>query len=137
MAGVLTRCPPQAASALLALLALCTLPAAALGPQAPFTPAPERATAADFAPGAAGAAALAAPGLAGVRLGRTPLALIDGQWWPTGASPRAGQRLHAIDAHGVVLRHADGRSERLSLHPPLPPAAAPAPAPRPTPDRQP
>jgi|GEM_PF-1465295 len=132
MAGVLTRCLRPAAGLLLALGALR---AAALGPQAPFTPAPARAASADAA-AATGAAAPAATGLAGVRLGRAPLALIDGRWWPPGASLPDGARLLAIDAQGVVLRHADGRSERRALQPQTATLVA-RPAPRPTPDRQP
>jgi hypothetical protein len=128
----MSRCTGQAAGV---LLALCALPAAALGPQAPFTPAPERAASADAA-AAAGTAAQAATGLAGVRLGPTPMALIDGQWWPPGASLPGGARLLAIDAQGVVLRHADGRSERRALQPQTATLVA-RPAPRPTPDRQP
>ena len=65
----------------------------------------------------------AAEGIAGVRLGARPLALIDGQWWPLGARLR-GASLTAIERHGVRLQHAGGRVEWLLLVPPATAAAA-------------
>jgi hypothetical protein len=58
--------------------------------------------------------AAAADGLAGLRAGCTPLALIDGAWHRVGAVVR-GARLARIDRHGVLLAHPDGRLERLWL----------------------
>ncbi len=92
--------------------------AAAMGPGDPFTP-----------PGrvrlqAQGPALRLPAALTGVRLGRAPAALIDGEWVPLGASVR-GAQLQRVQRAGAELRHADGRVEWLalfSLHNP-PPAA--------------
>lgn len=129
------------AAAFTLALAFAPVTSAALGPSAPFVPPrallEERSTAAaggaasgstttgtaseagpatpttSTAP-AASAPAATGEGIAGVRLGARPLALIDGQWWPLGGRPR-GARLSAIDHHGAWLRHADGRQEYLAL----------------------
>ena len=116
-----------AAPTLVALaLTVGGLPAHALGPAAPFTPPAAVATAAS-AVAAAGAptidlignpagsesAAALLPGLAGLRLGKSPMALIDGQWWRPGDRPR-GALLAAVHPTGAVLRHADGRIEQLA-----------------------
>jgi hypothetical protein len=133
-----------AAASLAALLALPPQPAAALGPAAPFTPpralleadeaagsgsarggapaphdgAAARPAAAEATPAAANGPAVA--GLAGLRLGHRPQALIDGQWWAPGSRPR-GALLVAIEKQGVWLRDSKGHREFLAL---LPDAAA-------------
>jgi hypothetical protein len=104
------------------------LPAQALGPAAPFTPPAAVAPSAAIGPAAAASAptvdlsgsAVGAepgsptlPGLAGLRLGKTPMALIDGQWWRPGDRPR-GALLAAVNNNGALLRHADGRTEQLA-----------------------
>ncbi|MCW5632063.1 MAG: hypothetical protein KIT17_01895 [Rubrivivax sp.] len=106
-------------------LLLCGLhgTAPALGPRAPFTPpatAPAESSTAlpGDAPSATGGAPAAADAaaLAGVRVGRLSMALIDGQWWPLGSRPR-GAVLVAVTSQGAWLRHADGRREWLALNP--------------------
>ena len=100
-------------------LLLASLPAAALGPNSPFASprAASAAAAGDLAPAAAQAAVpTGSDGLAGVRSGAEPMALIDGQWWPVGGQPR-GARLVSVHRAGATLRHADGRIEQLSLLP--------------------
>ena len=57
-----------------------------------------------------------AKGLAGVKLGAQPQALIDGQWWAQGALVR-GARLVGVSASAVQLRHPDGKVEKLVLAP--------------------
>lgn len=120
----LTRRRHACIVALLALLPCLCAPSLALGPAAPFTPPAEAGT-----PAASTAAISSAPaeitGLAGVRLGTPPQALIDGRWHRPGDTVR-GARLHAITRHGATLQHPDGRSERLLLWP-LARGAAPAP----------
>jgi hypothetical protein len=103
------------------------VPASALGPAQPFTPPAPTSRAADPV---VAAAAQAAPGsgLAGVRLGSSPRALIDGEWVALGATVREG-RLVAVHPHEVVVRLANGRTERLALFPPLPVLPDPAGAP--------
>ncbi|MDP1693097.1 MAG: hypothetical protein Q8L49_14305 [Burkholderiaceae bacterium] len=91
----------------------------ALGAAAPFTPP----RAAQQASAAADSAAAATEGLAGLRRGRLSMALIDGAWHRVGDAVR-GARLAQIDAHGVLLRHADGRRERLWLVAPMATSAA-------------
>jgi len=104
---------------LVSALGLAGLPAAfALGPSAPFEP-PRAASSAMQAAAAASAAsgAEAAPsGLAGVRLGRKPGALIDDQWVEIGATVR-GARLAAVRDGEAQLLHPDGQIERLRLTP--------------------
>lgn len=113
MAGFLTR-----RSAI--VLALLPHWAAAMGPDAPFTPPASRSTTA----AAAADAVESASGLRGVRLGSSPAALIDGSWVSPG-QPVRGARLARIHLDGALLRHADGRTERLALFPaPATPAAA-------------
>lgn len=131
MAGALNRpgVDQRRAGSLVALrIALATAafwactsaPAWALGPDAPFTPAPLFVPA-NTSAGVSGQAGATTPpietGFAGVLTGRTPLALIDGQWWALGAQlpQRGSARLVAVDGQGATLRHADGRSERLAL----------------------
>ena len=111
-------------TALLATVAaLCALPAAALGPLQPFTPpsAPIRSTDSPTAPVPQAAEA---SGLAGVRLGTSPRALIDGNWVALGQQVRDG-KLVAVHAHEVVLRLPNGRSEHLSLFPAAAAASTP------------
>ena len=110
-------------------LAACTLlaaPAAAMGPDDPFTP-----------PGrvrleAQGPALRLPAALTGVRLGRAPAALIDGEWVAPGARVRGAQLLR-VQRTGAALRHTDGRIEWLALFsldnpPPAADAAASGPA---------
>ena len=76
-------------------------------------------------PGAPDAGADAVPGvvgLAGLRLRNHPMALIDGRWSRVGDTVR-GARLDTIDSQGAVLRHADGRRERLPWSSKTPDAA--------------
>lgn len=117
------------ASALCVLAwAAAGLPAHALGPAAPFTPPAAVAPSAAAGPAAvanaptidlsgnlvaADSSSPASSGLAGLRLGKSPMALIDGQWWRPGDRPR-GALLAAVHNTGVVLRHADGRIEQLA-----------------------
>lgn len=104
MAGLLTR---------LNVIALALLPhwAAAMGPDAPFAPPASRA-------GASGAAIVEpASGLRGVRLGSAPAALIDGSWIVPG-QPVRGARLAGVRIDAALLRHPNGRTERLALFPP-------------------
>ncbi len=100
----------------IALLIACwaaTPGAWALGPTAPFVPPGKE---------AAGGPALgvesgnhASSGLSGVRLGRLAGALIDGGWVAQGGQVR-GARLESVRRDRVVLRHADGSTETLSLY---------------------
>ncbi len=107
--------------ALAPLIALAAAPATwALGSAAPFVPPRTASAPALAAPAASGSAAAEAvapgtEGLAGVRLGVQPMALIDGRWWRVGDLPR-GARMQTVDAWGVTLRHPDGKLERLMLH---------------------
>jgi hypothetical protein len=105
--------------------ALCaTLPTLAMGPREPFTPP---AVLAASAPAVAASAPVAAAGfgLAGVRMGSRPAALIDGRWVPLGHSVR-GARLAQLSPQAVVLQHPNGRRERLSMSF-APAATAPSP----------
>ena len=86
--------------------------ALALGPGAPFTP-----------PGAPSShntntvETLAQPdssGLTGIKLGRHPQALVDGQWISVGAVHKDAV-LVSVGVHDVTLRHANGTIERLTL----------------------
>lgn len=113
------------------LLALAAASVLAMGPADPFTP-----------PGAAAArkaeagGQAAAPRLAGIRLGRAPAALIDGQWVAVGAAV-GGARLLAVQPLRAELRHADGRREWIELfflRDAAPAAAASAPASEPADD---
>ncbi len=93
-------------------LLLATLPlwAAAMGPNAPFTaPAPRSST-------SAAERDAPAPGLRGVRLGKNPAALIDGNWVTPGQAVR-GAWLASVRIDGALLRHPGGRTERLALFP--------------------
>jgi hypothetical protein len=93
------------------------LVAAALGPTQPFTPptvAP-RGTA-DLELNTADHTSTSS-GLAGVRLGASPQALIDGRWVALGALVREG-RLVRVQAHGVTLHMPGNRMEQLPLFPP-------------------
>lgn len=114
MAGLLTT---------FSTVALALLPhwAAAMGPDAPFLPPASRSTATATAGGTD--TAVAASGLRGVRLGSAPAALIDGFWIAPG-QPVRGARLAGVRIDAALLRHSDGRTERLALFPP--PAATPA-----------
>lgn len=106
------------------LLMLALAPAAAMGPADPFTP-PGPAAARKAEAGQA-----AAPRLAGIRLGRAPAALIDGQWVAVGAAV-GNARLLAVQPLRAELRHADGRREWIELfflRDAAPAAAASAPA---------
>ncbi len=100
-----------------ATVALATLlvltDARALGSAAPFTP-PRAGSAAGGESSSVGAPAT--DGLGGLRLRTQPMALIDGQWWRIGQQVR-GAVLTSIHAGGVVLRHADGRTEQVSWMP--------------------
>jgi hypothetical protein len=112
------------------LLVLAVAPVLAMGPADPFTP-----------PGAAAArkaeaGQAAALRLAGIRLGRAPAALIDGQWVAVGAAVGSA-RLMAVQPLRAELRHADGRREWIELfflRDAAPAAAASAPAPEPADD---
>ena len=111
-------------TALFASAAALVAPLAeALGPLQPFTPPLAAARSSDAAP-AAPTPIAETSGLAGVRLGSSPRALIDGEWVALGQPVRDG-KLVAVNAHEVVLRLANGRTEHLSLFP----AAAAAPNP--------
>jgi hypothetical protein len=99
------------------LLALPAQRSAAIGPNDPFTPPSPTASADDAA-----TAPVAATGLTGVRLGRLPAALIDGEWVSPGQSVR-GARLVEVRLDGALLRHADGHTESIALFP-----VSPAPA---------
>jgi len=95
----------------------------ALGPKDPFTP-PARTSAASATQVGV---AVQRTGLSGVRLGKTPAALIDGEWITLGDTVR-GARLAAVRLHEVVLQHADGRIERIAMFPEPASPAASAPA---------
>lgn len=86
-------------------------PASGLGPAQPFAaPAAQRGVA---SPGDAASERPNAQ-LGGLRGGAAPAALIDGQWISVGAPVRQA-RLHDIQPPYAVLRHPDGRLERLAL----------------------
>lgn len=102
-----------------ALLLAWPVGADALGPTAPFTP--PRAGAASMPPADSASALPTRVGLAGLRLGPRPLALLDGEWRQPGDSVR-GARLTQLDSRGVTLMHPDGKRERLWLA--APPAEA-------------
>ena len=91
----------------LAALCLAAAHAAAMGPGAPFTPAQPAEI------DAARGVDVAGPGLTGLRLHNHPLALVDGVWVRVGDRVRNAE-VSAIGADGAELRHADGRTERLS-----------------------
>jgi len=112
------------ALAVVAGLLLANLPAAALGPAHPFAPplAASAAAATEAAASQPAAMLNSGDGLAGVRSGTVPMALIDGQWWPVGGQPR-GARLLSINRAGATLRHPDGRVEQLTLLPAAEPTA--------------
>ncbi len=136
--SLLCRLGVSKSALVLLALSLAGLPAHALGPRAPFTPpaavagppvpaAPATRVSTDAptidpsssatTPEAVSAAATTAmsglAGLSGLRLGKTPMALIDGQWWRPGDRPR-GALLAAVQPGGALLRHADGRIEQLA-----------------------
>ncbi len=116
---------------LLGLLALAAAPGSAMGPADPFTP-PGPAAARKGAAGTQPAALR----LAGIRLGRAPAALIDGQWVAVGAAVGSA-RLLAVQPLRAQLRHADGRREWIELfflRDAAPAAAASAPASEPADD---
>ena len=115
MARAVRAWPTLATGLLVALLASR---AAALGPSDPFTPPSPGLQASD----AATADLVVATGLTGLRLGRLPAALIDGDWISPGQAVR-GARLIAVGLDGALLRHADGRTEHITL---FPVSAAPA-----------
>jgi hypothetical protein len=100
------------AHGLMLMAALAPWPARAIGPAHPFA-APSLARAGsghdDDTP------APRASRLGGLRLGAAPAALIDGQWVALGARSSSGARLQEIQPPYAVLRHPDGRSERLVL----------------------
>lgn len=102
-----------------ALLVAWPLGAGALGPTAPFTP--PRASATSMPLTDSTSALATRVGLAGLRLGPHPLALLDGEWRQPGDSVR-GARLTQLDSRGVTLMHPDGKRERLWLA--APPAEA-------------
>jgi hypothetical protein len=106
------------------LLVLAVAPVFAMGPADPFTP-PGAAVARKAEAGQA-----AALRLAGIRLGRAPAALIDGQWVAVGAAVGSA-RLLAVQPLRAELRHADGRREWIEL---FLREAAPNPAPEPADD---
>ncbi|MDE2401081.1 MAG: hypothetical protein KGL90_05410 [Burkholderiales bacterium] len=90
--------------------------ALALGPSAPFVPpTPPTASASD--PALATVETPSSTGLAGLKLGRQPQALIDGLWVAQGATVRDGSVLTAIKRRAVQLRHPDGTIETLELSP--------------------
>jgi len=109
----------------LVIFAAYLLPALAfaLGPKDPFAP-PGRTS---VASAAQVHVAVQGAGLSGVRLGKTPAALIDGEWITLGDSVR-GARLTAVRLHEVVLQNADGRIERIAMFPEPASPAASAPA---------
>jgi len=117
MARALTSLPALVTGLLLALLADGS---AAVGPNDPFTPP------APAAPAVQASEAVTAPvvatGLTGVRLGRLPAALIDGEWFSPGQTVR-GARLAEVRLDGALLRHADGRIEHIALFPVVAPPA--------------
>jgi hypothetical protein len=101
---------------LIAALSLALLPvwSAALGPKDPFTPP---LPAASTAPGDdSSTTPVVVTGLRGVRLGRQPAALIDGEWVGPGQTVR-GAKLADVRLDGALLRHADGRTEFIALFP--------------------
>ena len=102
------------------LLGSALAPACALGPTAPFMP-PDAAASAPAAEAVSALPATDVMGLAGVRLGTTPQALIDGRWHRIGDAVR-GTRLMSVTRKGVALQHPDGRVDQLFL---LPSATAP------------
>ncbi|RZI86795.1 MAG: hypothetical protein EOP38_00415 [Rubrivivax sp.] len=85
----------------------------ALGPAAPFEP-PAPQAASDAAPAQG---AVKASGLAGIKFGHQPQALIDGAWVARGATVRDDALVLSIERQAVQLKHADGRVERLVLSP--------------------
>lgn len=103
------------------LLGCAAAPACALGPAAPFTPPAAAAASAPADRAIAASAAADVSGLAGVRLGNRPQALIDGRWHRAGDAVR-GARLTAVTRTGATLQHPDGRIDQLFL---LPSAAVP------------
>ena len=115
MARAVRSWPALVAGLLLALLADRS---AAIGPNDPFTPPSPTLQASD----SAAADPVVATGLTGLRLGRLPAALIDGDWISPGQTVR-GARLVAVGLDGALLRHADGRTEHITL---FPVSAAPA-----------
>lgn len=90
-------------------LALIASHAAAMGPAAPFTPPKVE----EVQAAAVEQSYDNAPGLSGLRLHNHPMALIDGHWARVGDTVR-NARVTAIDRTGALLRHPDGRTERLS-----------------------
>lgn len=112
------------ASLLCAALALASA-ARSAGPADPFSPPRAARGAAAAASAAAGPTTAAV--LTGVRTGARPAALIDGLWLPLGAQSGSA-RLVAVDADAAVLRHADGRVERLLLSPDVQLRRSPLPA---------
>ena len=106
--------------ALALLLGGAVASACALGPAAPFMP-PDAAASAPAAEAIAALPSADVIGLAGVRFGSTPQALIDGRWHRTGDAVR-GALLMSVTRKGVTLQHPDGRVDQLFL---LPSAAAP------------
>lgn len=111
--------PPAWCAAML-LNAVCCLSAQAMGPMAPFAAPngglPE--------PTSAGGGLSTTQGLAGVRLGRHPGAVIDGSWVRQGQTVR-GARLESISRSRVVLRYPDRHTESLDLFTaPLAPTSA-------------
>jgi hypothetical protein len=121
MARVLT---PSMLRAALAAAALLHATAHAVGPKDPFTP-PGRAPV--VVPDVRGSATSTAghSGLTGLRFGRKPQALIDGEWVALGQTVR-GARLARLRPQHALLVHPDGREERLSMFPADTPASAAA-----------
>ena len=115
--------PRQDGIALAAALLLLAWPSGvgALGPTAPFAPPRASASAASMPLADSTSAQPSRVGLAGLRLGPHPMALLDGEWRQPGDSVR-GARLTQLDSRGVTLLHPDGKRERLWLA--APPAAA-------------
>lgn len=125
--SLLCRLGISKSALVLVALSLAGLPAHALGPWAPFTPPaapsestdaptidPSRSATTPEAVSAAAPTAMSGPaGLSGLRLGKTPMALIDGQWWRPGDRPR-GALLAAVQPGGAPLRDADSRIEQLA-----------------------
>jgi hypothetical protein len=102
------------ASGLFALVLLAMAPSAmAMGPSAPFV-GPDASTPDANDPSLGNPAT---KGLTGIKLGRKPHALIDGEWRSQGATVREDAVLVAIERQAVQLRHADGTIERLALSP--------------------
>lgn len=85
----------------------------AMGPAAPFVPPNAQST----DPTVGVMQSPVTTGLTGVKLGRHPQALIDGQWAAPGDSVRTDSVLVSVGLRDVQLQRADGSIEQLTLLP--------------------